>query len=1138
MKPSNPNRRAWIGWRLHLAPLLPFLALLAPDAKAQEDPLILEAPEGAVRQSVRARGNQAGPGLVVAGGEVVFRELDPNDRDDSIPLPNPPVRQAGELGDVRVAEASGDPYFLGFAAGDYRPPASETVDPLLLEILQRLPADRPGATTYAYVMFQKRITPERVARLEGLGVRVLGKHPFYALEVALPAGAVQSVAGLDFVRWIGAPRPFQKVHPLLAERAGAAGPDELLDVYVTVHESDLGPAATFEHVGTASEVTPENAVAGALPESLRAKRWRSNGPAQKALEALGLEVRDYSDSIHAFRARLRVADLAAVRDLDFVEFVELDLPKETTHDESMPFMNVDRVRGTDNGGTYKAAVLGEVDSGIETPHYALNHIYGWGWDLAGTAGGAWDDQNGHGSHVAGTILGLPPAGKEELTGVAPALGSEAYLRVFNVKVFNDAGSWGGASLQDIFDRMHSSVTYNGSTTPRPHVVSNSWRSTWSGTPFIGSEADARLLDNEVYFQGQLYVFAAGNEGPSSGSLGLQPAAKNAFTVGNVIPYESSAGNPGTISSSSSRGPCGDGRWKPNVCAPGTGIESVNSHTVDGYTVKSGTSMATPHVSGVAATLVDRYSFLRYRPAVLGSLLMATAMTKGNQTISTPSDSHLDTYGTGRVDAYRALRYDSQQATYFWGFNQGSSGWAELPFTVQSGATRLTVVMHYKEVACGAGSSKALVNDLDMWLDAAPFASGGASGDYYAHQSSLDNTEIRIIDNPTVGDWKAKVFPEDVSGYTPQVGVSVIIAYGDLTPDGSYTLAANKTFAKPNEVIEVTGSVYNPTYIADGVYLDSSSSSGMTLVSSTQVLLDGAVADLMNNPSGGKDVLLGDITHGSTRAVKWGVRWASEGVKSFSANLESDNMVLESKSVSITIDGTAPGTPGNVHSTTHTKNGHSCNTSVSMSWNAASDTLSGVKGYALSWTQSASSDPGTTIDTSGLTWTQGLGASSSPWYFHVRAIDNALNAGSIVHVGPFYVNTASASTYCSGNPNSTGNVAQLVASGPICLGTKQLTMYAYDMPKNQYGHFMMSQNQAFVPFFGGSQGNLCLGAPLYRFSQHILNTGNSGSVTFPLPFDNLPGGVQFQHGQVWNFQFWVRDVGQKSNTTNGLEVQFD
>ena len=75
-------------------------------------------------------------------------------------------------------------------------------------------------------------------------------------------------------------------------------------------------------------------------------------------------------------------------------------------------------------------------------------------------------------------------------------------------------------------------------------------------------------------------------------------------------------------------------------------------------------------------------------------------------------------------------------------------------SVPSGATRLVVCMHYIEPACSAGASRALVKDIELWIDEPPIDPAGNTGEYWAHQSPWDNTEIRYIENPRAGTWRA------------------------------------------------------------------------------------------------------------------------------------------------------------------------------------------------------------------------------------------------------------------------------------------------------------------------------------------------------------------------------------------------
>ena len=137
-----------------------------------------------------------------------------------------------------------------------------------------------------------------------------------------------------------------------------------------------------------------------------------------------------------------------------------------------------------------------------------------------------------------------------------------------------------------------------------------------------------------------------------------------------------------------------------------------------------------------------------------------------------------------------------------------------------------------------------------------------------------------------------------------------------------------------------------------------------------------------------------------------------------------------------------------------------------------------------------------------------------------------------------------SNYCSTNPNSSGVVAVIGASGSPVVAESTFTLEAWDLPLNEFGYFLASESPAFVPNFGGSDGNLCIGAPQYRFNNpidggQVLNSGSTGTMSFTLDLDLLPQGIKFDPGETWYFQLWFRDftTGPTSNTTDGSEVLF-
>jgi hypothetical protein len=919
-------------------------------------------------------------------------------RDDSVPLPNPPLYEVGDAGDREVAPASGDPYFLGFAAGKHFPPAGERLDPELAQIVATLPRDgRPEARTYAFVMFSKRMTEERVRELESLGAKVIEFHPFYTLKVSFDPARIDQLASLDFVRWIGAVKTWQKLHPDLSARLGETQAGETIAVHINVFESDLCADSTRVLVAPAMESDPDGVTKRGNPEA-DAYDTFANGWQHKALAELGVEVGAWTESIRAFEAlvpRERFEELLA---LDFVQFVDLSNEADYDHDEAMPMSNADRVRASYDGGTSGNCQAGFIDSGYYSPHTALD---AWvvGWDYSGN-GNPFDDTNGHGSHVAGTILGNDDV-DDSYQGGAPGLGLTTSRRFFVVR--NGAG----ASFATRLSRMNSAYNDGSAISPAPMVVSNSYSSNVVTTPFIGSESDPRTIDANAFANNQLWVWSASNEGPTAGTLGEESVAKNALTVGNSLKWRDGAvGDPGTIWTGSSRGPCGDGRWKPNVTAVGQRLLSVQAGTVSGYVLKGGTSMSTPLVSSIAAQLCDHYSFLRYNPSALTAVLMAGTLSQADQLIDSPSGdaAHLNSYGVGRVDSYKANWGSSQQALYFWSFNQSwTTGAVELDFTVNSGATRVTAVYHYKEAACSAGASQALINNVNMILDAAPFTGDPNTGEYFAHQSSVDNSEVRMINSPPVGAWKVKLSPASIVPFqNTRAGVCVIVTYGDTTPTPTLNVSANDVYVNSNQDVIVTAAYTNPSTFASGVYFDSSSA-GDSLQASYNTLLDGSTADLMDNATSGRDVTMGNLIHNSSRTHRWRTRWATQGVKNFSVQARSDNATNVSDSVTVYVDDTPPPLPTNLTSSTHTVNTWTNDTTITYTWTQPADNVSGVDGYGL-FTSVGAGLPSASKDMEqGTSFNETLGQGS--WYFNIRPVDNSGNwNASYASVGPFRIDT--------------------------------------------------------------------------------------------------------------------------------------
>ena len=127
-------------------------------------------------------------------------------------------------------------------------------------------------------------------------------------------------------------------------------------------------------------------------------------------------------------------------------------------------------------------------------------------------------------------------------------------------------------------------------------------------------------------------------------------------------------------------------------------------------------------------------------------------------------------------------------------------------------------------------------------------------------------------------------------------------------------------------------------------------------------------------------------------------------------------------------------------------------------------------------------------------------------------------------------------------NSSGGPASMSAIGSDAVADNNLVLHAEGMPTNQFGYFVASLTQGFVPNPGGSQGNLCILGNMARFNSQIANSGAGGSISALIDINAIPlgtGPVGIAPGETWNFQAWFRDLNPTttSNFTDGIAITF-
>lgn len=274
--------------------------------------------------------------------------------------------------------------------------------------------------------------------------------------------------------------------------------------------------------------------------------------------------------------------------------------------------------GLDGAGV-KVAVL---DTGIDASHPDLAGKVVDEIDLAGDGTDA-TDKHGHGTHVASTIAGSGAASAGRFHGVAPG------AQLLNGRVCDE---FGGCEVSAILAGMEWAVAHGA------QIVNLSL----GGTDFPEIDPLEEAVNRLSAEHGTLFVIAAGNSGSrGTRTIDSPGSADAALCVGAVDRDDVRA-------SFSGQGPrVGDHAMKPDVTAPGVGI--VAARASDGssqerYVAFSGTSMATPHVAGAAALVLQQH------PSWSGQQLKAAMMGSAAPSPATSAFQQ----GAGRIDVARAV----------------------------------------------------------------------------------------------------------------------------------------------------------------------------------------------------------------------------------------------------------------------------------------------------------------------------------------------------------------------------------------------------------------------------------------------------------------------------------------------------
>lgn len=541
------------------------------------------------------------------------------------------------------------------------------------------------------------------------------------------------------------------------------------------------------------------------------------GAAQvQAFSQLGAKAAEAIENGYMLRG-LPTRTALSLAEREDVLFVDLVTPATYLNDVARGIM---RVNGQANnpwslGLKGNGQTIAVADSGLDTGNANTLHpdlksrfkrAYIW------NNRNSWSDIHGHGTHVAGSVLGTGAASDGQFAGVAP----NAQL-IFQ-SLHNSDGSLGvPADVKKLFEQAK---------TAGAKIHSNSW-----GAPVPGwYDSRSQAVDQFTWTNKDFSIlFAAGNSGPDYWTINSPGTAKNAITIGASESYRPEMGtladDPNEPAWFTSVGPTADNRMKPDLVAPGTWILSTRSslagdvfwdlHENPAYAYMGGSSMSTPLAAGATAIVregLQKKGFSNPSAALIKATLINGAQEMGGGWMN-------PAYGWGRIDLTQSLSPGNGRAVQYKDITNGLKvgGTHTYTYSMKAGEI-LKFTLVWTDQPGSPAAEYHLVNDLDLlvtgpgnvqyvgncftdtWETSATGCEWPDQGD------GVNNVENVYLAAPVEGTYTVKVFGYDVpkgpqpyalvvSGIvkeTTKPTVKIIAPAANATLSGLATITAEAT----------------------------------------------------------------------------------------------------------------------------------------------------------------------------------------------------------------------------------------------------------------------------------------------------------------------------------------------------------
>lgn len=617
-------------------------------------------------------------------------------------------------------------------------------------------------TNYVVVQVAQPLTRAQRSDLEAAGAVVLEYVPENSFVCRYDPPDLAPVRQLPFVVWAG---PYLRGFKIAAALSPAIATGRM-----SLTAAAAGPVPTRSTMPKTVDVVFHRDV-------------DPTGASLKVAHAAGLDPTDVTPMGNKARivvAEFRLPELAA---LDEIRTIEPVVPVKLHNDVARKILGIDSTNPGSLPFEGDGQIVAVADTGFDKGLTTNVHpaFVGRVLKLYALGRAKANDPNGHGTHVAGSVLadGNSTTLAQRVRGTAP----KATLVLQSL--LDSAGGLGGipVNLQTLFATPYSA---DGA-----RVHTNSWGSTLGDGRY---DSQAFELDDFVWQNRDCIIcFAAGNEGTDADRDGVVDptsitppgTAKNCITVGasenerptfaltygngwpqnfpaNPLASDLTADNPDGMVAFSSRGLTRDRRLKPDVVAPGTFVLSARSRDTTSmgwgvsadplYMFDGGTSMATPLVAGCCA-LVREYLNSQKQIAGPSAALVKAMLINGAVAIAgqyAPSECGPIpnvAEGFGRVDMEATIGSGANHVIVLQDENQALDTGEEQQVAIQitAGAVELKATLVWTDPA-GA----TLQNDLDLIVRVGGQEMHGNVGAGSTAFDRTNNVEQVIWANPPVG----------------------------------------------------------------------------------------------------------------------------------------------------------------------------------------------------------------------------------------------------------------------------------------------------------------------------------------------------------------------------------------------------